>query len=199
MKYATLHLRARRVPAAAAVALATSASAWLAWVLASDTRQVGTPLAAVAVMLACVAVSVTLGGDDEALDRTAAFSWPRLRAVHLLTAFTLLIGLFTLTLVTSAQFGPSAFVVRDVGGLLGLTALGATLLGVQRAWFAPVFLSVISVIWGGPSTHKGMQVLMWMTQPVGTTASTLTAITLAAVGAGAYVRGRTGLSRTESL
>jgi hypothetical protein len=199
MKYATLHLRARRVPAATTTALATSACAWLAWVLASDTRQVGTPLAAVAVMLACVAASATLGGDDEALDRTAAFSWPQLRAVHLLVAFTLLTGLFLLTLVTPAQFGPVAFVVRDVGGLLGLCALGATVLGAQRAWFAPVFLSVIAVIWGAPSTNRGVQVLLWMTQPVGTTASTLTAIALAAVGFGVHVRGRTSLPRTESL
>ena len=199
MKYVTLHLRARRVPAAAIVALTTSACAWLAWLLASNTRQAGAPLAAVAVMLACVAVSVTLAGDDEALDRTAAFSWPRLRAIHLLTAFGLLLGLFAVTLATPVQFGPFAFVVRDTAGLLGLTALGAVMLGAQRAWFAPVCLSVIAVFWGGPTTNHGLQVLTWMTQPVGTTASTITAIALATIGAGAYVRGRTTLSRTENL
>lgn len=199
MKYLTLHLRARRVPAAAAVALSTSACAWLAWYLASDTRQMGRPLAAIAVMLACVAASVTFGSDDEALDRTAAFSWPRLRALHLLAAFGLLLGLFTVTLATSVQFGPFAFVVRDTAGLLGLTALGAVTLGAQRAWFAPVGLSVIAVFWGGPSTHHGLQVLTWMTQPVGITASTLTAIVLAVIGASAYVRGRTSLPRTEAL
>jgi hypothetical protein len=199
MRYLTLHLRARRVPAAVAVALATSACAWLAWLLASDSRQMGRPLAAVAVMLACVAASVTFAGDDEALDRTAAFSWPRLRAIHLLTAFGLMLGLFTLTLATSVQLGPFSFVVRDTAGLLGLTALGAVVLGAQRAWFAPVCLSVIAVFWGSPTSNHGLQVLTWMTQPIGTTASTITAIALAVIGAGAFVRGRTSLPRTENL
>jgi len=199
MTYLMLHLRARRVPVAASVALATSACAWLSWFLASDARQVGPPLAAVAVMLACVAVSVTLAGDDEALDRTAAFSWPRLRAIHLLAAFGLLLGLFTVTLATPVQFGPFGFVMRDTAGLLGLTALGAVILGAQRAWFAPVCLSVIAVFWGGPTTNHGLQILTWMTQPVGTTASTVTSIALAVIGTGAYVRGRTSLPRTENL
>lgn len=199
MKYLALHLRARRVPAAVSAVLSTSACAWLGWFLASDHRRAGAPLAAVAVMLACVAASVTLAGDDEALDRTAAVSWPRLRAIHLLTAFGLMIGLFSATLATPVQFGSFAFVVRDTAGLLGLSALGAVALGTQRAWFAPVTWCVIALPFGGSTTHHGMQVLTWMIQPVETTASTVTAIVLAVVGAGAYVRGTTRLSRTEAL
>jgi len=199
MTYLTLHLRARRVPAAATVALATSAGAWLAWVLVSDTRQIGAPLAEIALMLACVAAAVTFSGDDEALDRTAAFAWPRVRALHLLTVFGLLIALFSVTLITPAQFGPFSFMVRDAAGLLGLTALGAVLLGTQRAWFVPVGWSAITVFWGGPSSNPGMQVLAWMTQPSGATASTITALALAVIGGGAYVHGRAGLPRTENL
>jgi hypothetical protein len=199
MKYLTLHLRARRVPAAASFALATSACTWLGWFLASDSRQVGRQLVAVTVMLACVAMSVTLAGDDEALDRTAALPWPRVRALHLFAAFGFLIGLFTLTLATPAQIGPFAFVLRDVAGMLGLVALGAVALGAQRAWFVPVFLSVVAVFWGQPTSHQGMQVLTWMTQPVETRLSMVTAVALAAVGGAAYVRGRVSLPRTEQL
>jgi hypothetical protein len=199
MKYLSLHLRARRVPAAGCGAVATSVCTWLGWMLASDSHQVGPELVAVTVMLACVATSVTLAGDDEALDRTAALAWPRVRAVHLLTILGSLLGLFSLTLATRAQLGPFAFVLRDVVGMLGLIALGTVFLGVQRAWFAPVFLSVVAVFWGRPTSHHGIQVLTWMTQPAETRASLITAVALAVTGCGAYVRGRTGLPRTEWL
>jgi hypothetical protein len=199
MTYLPLHLRARRVPAAVTAALGPAGCAWLGWFLASDHREVGAPLASVSIMLACVAVSLTLAGDDEALERTGSRPWPRVRAAHLLIAFALLIGLFTASLATPLRFGSVAFLTRDIAGLLGLTALGAVLLGAQRAWFGPVLLSVLSVIWGAPTSHHGLQVLTWTTQPTGTTASTMTAIVLAVIGGGAYVYGRTGLPRSESL
>ena len=194
-----LHLRARRVPAAVVAALSTSGLAWLAWYLASDHPKVGPPLAAITVALACVAVSVTLAGDDEALERTGSLPWPQVRALHLLIAFVLLTGLFVGTRATPVQFGSVAFVTRDIAGLLGLTALGSTVLGAQRAWLAPVCLSVISVFWGAPSSRPSLQILTWTTQPTGTTASTITAVGLAALGAGVYVHGRAGLPRTENL
>jgi hypothetical protein len=199
MRYVTLHLRARRVPAATVATLVISMGAWLVWFFASDERQAGPPLAAVTVMLACVAASVTFGSDDEDLDRTAALSWPRLRAIHLLVTVSLLIGLFTTTLATAVQFGSFTFVVRDVVGLLGLTTLCAVALGAQRAWFAPVCWSVITLFWGGPTTNHGMQVLTWMTQPVEATASMATALALAVIGTGVYIRGRASLPRPESL
>jgi hypothetical protein len=199
VRWLTLHLRARHAPAAAGLALLASVSAWLAWFLASDTRQVGPPTTALAVTLAAVAASQTFTGADESLDRTAALSWPRVRAVHLLTVFALLVGLFTVSLVTPAQFGPFGFVVRDAAGLLGLTALGAVVLGTQRAWFVPIAWCVIALPYSGPTTHHGLQVLTWMTQPVGTTTSTGTAIVLAVAGTVAFLRGTTRLPRTEAL
>lgn len=199
MRRLVLHLRARHAPAAAGVALLAAVGAWLAWLLASDTRQIGPPTTAFAVALAAVAAAQTLSGADESLERTAAVDWPRLRAVHLLVVFALLVGLFSVSQATPAQFGPLGFVLRDVAGLLGLVALGATGLGSQRAWFAPVAWCVIALPYGGPTTDRGLQVLTWMIQPVDVGASTITAIVLAVAGTGAYVRGTTRLPRTDAL
>jgi hypothetical protein len=199
VRWLVLHLRARHAPAVAVASVATTACAWVGWFLASDTRQVGPLTTAVAIMLVAVAASQTFAGADESLDRTAAVSWPRLRAAHLLVVFLLLVGLFTVSLATPAQFGPFDFVVRNAAGLLGLTALGAVVLGAQRAWFVPVAWCVIAIPYSGDTSHRGLQILTWMNQPVDVTASTVTAIVLAVVGSAAFVRGRTTLPRSEAL
>jgi hypothetical protein len=199
MRWLGLHLRARHAPAAAAAAVLSGVVAWFAWLLASDSRLVGPPTTAVAVMLAAVAAAQTFTGPDESLDRTAALSWPRVRAVHLLVVLALLIGFFAISWATEAQFGPFGFLVRDAAGLLGLTALGSVLLGVQRAWFAPLAWCLIAIPYSGPTDHLGLQLLTWMTQPVGTTSSTVLAVGLAVVGTAAFVRGTARLPRTEAL
>lgn len=198
MRWLSLHLRARHAPAAAAVAGLAAVTAWGAWLLASDTRQIGPPTTAFAVALAAVAAARTFSGADESLDRTAAVDWPRLRAVHLVVVFALLLGLFAVSLPGPAQFGPFALVVRDGAGLLGLSALGSVLLGSQRAWFAPIAWCVIALPYGG-SAGRSLQVLTWMIQPVDVGAAAVTSIVLAVAGAGAFVRGRTRLPRSEAL
>ncbi len=60
-----------------------------------------------------------------------------------------------------------------------------------------MFLAVVSVFWGGPTSNHSLQILTWMTQPTGTTASTITAATLAVVGCGTYVYGRTAAPRPD--
>jgi hypothetical protein len=48
-------------------------------------------------MLAVTAAGVTLTSDDEELDRTAAISWLRWRAVHLLVVLAVVVGLLAAT------------------------------------------------------------------------------------------------------
>lgn len=71
--------------------------------------------------------------------------------------------------------------------MLGLTALGAALLGVTRAWIAPLAWTLIAILpMMGPSEHLRMQVAGWLIQPADTTAATVCATILAATGLLAY-------------
>ena len=81
-----LHLRARRVPVALAAAVGTTALIWALWLIFSDGRDVADLVVVLTVALMVSALSTTLAGPDEDLERTAALRWPRWRAVHLLAA-----------------------------------------------------------------------------------------------------------------
>ena len=185
MRWLTLYLRSRRAPMALILAGVLMAGLWSLWLVFSESRNVDLQMVVLTVLLLVAAVTATLGGPDDALEKTAAIVWPPRRIAHLLVAFLIIAGLLLVTLVTGARFGPAWLVVRDVGGLVGLTALGAATLGIARAWFVPLGWTLAAVMF--PQSEPGIgRVLTWQAQPPSGTAAAVTAGLLALGGLIAY-------------
>jgi hypothetical protein len=190
VRYLTLHLRSRRVPATAAVAVAVTALMWTVVAVFSEYRDADLPIVVLLVLLLVAALTPTLGGADDALERTAARRWPPLRAAHLLAGLALILALVLVTLVTGARFGPAALVLRDAAGLLGLAALGAAVLGAGRSWFLPLAWTLPALMVPSGGTAVAGRVLTWQAQPHDSRAAAVTAAVVAVAGLLAYaVRG----------
>ncbi|BFU45102.1 hypothetical protein [Krasilnikovia sp. MM14-A1004] len=185
MRWLGLYLRSRYAPAALAAAGGCVALTWLLWTVSSNSRDVGVPMVILTVLLLVAAVTATLGGPDDALDRTAGLSWPRWRSAHLLAALAVIVVPLLATLSTGARFGPAGLVVRDAAGLLGLTALGAATLGTARAWLAPLGWTLAAIAYPMPEQVTG-QILTWQSQAPGNRAAGVTALLLAVSGLAAY-------------
>ncbi|MGW0838957.1 hypothetical protein ACWD26_02135 [Streptomyces sp. NPDC002787] len=184
MRWLTLYARSRQVPASFA---AMVLSAVAVWALAGDGGEgPGNPQLPVLVLaVGAMAASIGLGGQDLALDRTAAIRWAPRRAAHVLLAGAV-VGTALLTVQTMGEpMATTAFVVRDSAGLMGLAALGAALSGGRYAWTVPFAWLSFSLI-APPPTSTPMRVVTWMLLPPGTTAATWTALTLAITGTAAY-------------
>ncbi|GAB3144458.1 hypothetical protein GCM10027290_22870 [Micromonospora sonneratiae] len=184
MRWLTLYLRSRRVPVALATALGSTVVMWVLGSVVSDGPP-GVTMVVLTVLLLVVALTATLGGPDEELDRTAALPWAPRRVTHLLAALAVVVGLPLLTHLTGTSFGPAWLVIRDAAGLLGLTALGAPLLGAGRAWFVPLGWTLAATVY--PATgHLLGEILTWQSQAPGSTPAAVTAVLLAVGGLIAY-------------
>ncbi|GIJ60986.1 hypothetical protein [Virgisporangium aurantiacum] len=187
MRWLALYLRSRGAWVAVAVAVGAVALVWGAWSWFSDARTVNARAVTLTVMLGVAAFARTLDGPDESLDRTAAVRWPLRRFVHVLVLGAVIVGLLMPTLLTGARFEPATMVLRNTAGLLGLTALGAALVGAALCWVAPLTWTVVSVLPILDASSKvGWQVVGWLVQPTGTTAATACAVVLAVSGLAAY-------------
>ncbi|MFC7273046.1 hypothetical protein ACFQS1_03540 [Paractinoplanes rhizophilus] len=185
MRWLTLYLRSRRAPLALAVTIIGSATMWTLWSVFSDSREVAVELVVLTVLLLVTTLTATLGGPDDALERTAALPWPPRRAAHVLAAFLVVAGLPLVTLATGARFGPAWLVLRDAAGLIGLTALGAATIGVAKAWFVPLGWTLAATLF--PQSEPVVaRILTWQTQPRASTAAAVTAGLLAVGGLVAY-------------
>jgi hypothetical protein len=184
MRWLTLYARSRQIPASLAAMLIGAVAVW---VLARDgSSGPGDPrLPALILTTGAMAVSVGLGGQDLALDRTAAIRWVPRRAAHVLLAGAVVAGVLLTVQTMGAPLATTAFVVRDSAGLMGLVALGATLSGSQYAWTLP-FAWLSFSFFAPPPTSAPMQVVKWMLLPPGTAAGTWTALVLTVVGTAAY-------------
>ncbi|WP_405563631.1 hypothetical protein OG418_02970 [Streptomyces phaeochromogenes] len=184
MRWLTLYARSRQIPASLA---AVVIGAVAVWALARDgSSGPGDPkLPALILTTGAMAVSVGLGGQDLALDRTAAIRWVPRRAAHVLLAGAAVAGVLLTVQTMGVSMATTAFVVRDGAGLMGLVALGAALSGSQYAW-TPPFAWLSFVFFAPPPTSAPMQVAMWMLLPPGTAAGTWTALVLTVVGTAAY-------------
>lgn len=186
MRWLTLYLRSRRVPVALVATGGCAAFVWSSWAVLSTSRDVTPQLVVLTVLLMVATLTATLAGPDDALDRTAARSWPPLRIAHLLTASAVVIGPLLATLPTEARFAPAALVVRDAAGLLGLTALGAATIGVPRAWFGPLGWTLTVVVVSPASDRRWHQVLTWQSHAPDSRAAAAMAGLLAVGGLIAY-------------
>ncbi|MDX3385883.1 hypothetical protein PV682_31150 [Streptomyces niveiscabiei] len=175
MRWLTLYARSRHVPATLAVVLTGTVLAW-----AATRGGTGDPrLPALALAAGAMAASIGLGGQDPALDRTAAIRWTTRRAAHVLLAAALLAAALLGT-GTSA-----ALVARDSAGLMGLAALGAALHGAHHAWTLPFAWLALAFV-APPPTSTAARIVSWPLLPPDSTAAAWTALTLTATGVTAY-------------
>ena len=130
VRWLTLYARSRQVPASLAAVVISAVAVW-ALVARDGGGGPADPRLPVFVLVAGVtAASAGLGGQDLALDRTAAIRWRPRRAAHVL-----LIGMVVCAVLLAVQamggqdLATTAFVVRDSAGLMGLAALGAVVCG----------------------------------------------------------------------
>ena len=186
MRWLTLYLRSRRAPIAIPAAVACTAVMWSLWAGFSDTRTVAVQTVVITVLLLVVVLTATLGSPDDALEATAAIRWPVRRLLHLLAGFLLVVVLLLVTTGTKAEFGPAGLIARDAAGLIGLTALGAAVAGIARAWFLPLGWTLAAILFPQGEPLAG-RVLTWQSQPADSVAAAVVAGLLAAAGLVAYV------------
>ncbi|MFB8105964.1 hypothetical protein ACFC3O_24545 [Streptomyces sp. NPDC056007] len=175
-----LYARSRHVPASALAVLAGTVLLWAfthdGGASAADPRTGAFVLA-----LGAMAASVGFGGQDQALDRTAAIRWWPRRAAHVLAAATAVAAAVTAAQALGDSGTALALTVRNSFGLTGLAAIGAVLAGGAYAWTLPFGWLLLAFV-APPST----EVAAWMLMPAGTGASTGTAFVLATVGTVSY-------------
>ncbi|MBB5906267.1 hypothetical protein [Actinoalloteichus hymeniacidonis] len=175
-----LYARSRQLTASLAAVVISAVVVWAIGRGPTDHR-----LALLVLATGTIAASIGLGGQDHALDRTAAIRWMPRRAMHVLLA-GVVVGAVLLTVQTMGhELATVEFVVRNCAGLLGLAALGAAIAGGQYAWTLP-FAWLAFAFFAPPPTSVPMEVATWMMLPPGTAAGTWTAVTLGVVGTTAY-------------
>ncbi|MFD5468722.1 hypothetical protein ACFWIQ_38885 [Kitasatospora sp. NPDC127059] len=182
MRWLTLYARSRQAPASAAVILLVVLATWAL----DDGRgpmDLGTTVLVLTMSVA--AGSVGLGGQDAALERTAAIRWMPRRAAHVLVIGAFAGAALLALRLMGVETSPTGFVVRDAAGLAGLAALGAALFGAQLAWILPTGWLAVTVLSPPPPGTLG-KVVHWMTFTPATTASTGTAWALLVVGTVLY-------------
>ncbi|MDH6133650.1 hypothetical protein P3T37_003046 [Kitasatospora sp. MAA4] len=182
MRWLMLYARSRQVPASAA---AVTLVALALWALDRGKDPVGLGIAALVLTANVAAASVGLGGQDAALDRTAAIRWMPRRAAHVLLLGAVAAAALLAVRAAGPNLAPAAILVRDGAGLAGLAALGAVLCGAPLAWTLPTGWLAFTVCVPPPGGAAG-QVVSWMIFPPGTAAATGTAWALLVAGTVLY-------------
>jgi hypothetical protein len=179
VRWLTLYARSRQVPASLAVLL-VSALAALAGGAEEDPK-----LLLLVVATGAMATSAGLGGQDLALDRTAALRWVPRRGAHVLLAGAVVGVLPSALRFLAGHPATTEFALRDAAGLMGLAALGAAFWGGPYAWTLP-FTWLAFTLFAPPATGTPTRIATWMLMPPGTVSATWTALALTAAGTTAY-------------
>ena len=190
MRPLALYLRSRAVPATAAAILVCTVVLW-ALGLAVDHPQGRVLVALLVAVAATTAIAPGLAGADHDLDRASAIAWPPRRAAHVIVAGAAVLGLLAATALVQEPMAGTGQIARNVAGLTGLVAIGATVLGAARAPLLPVIWTSLVLQYappmGEPPTRPAYKVMLtWMVQPADTRAATVAAVALAAAGTLAY-------------
>jgi hypothetical protein len=77
-------------------------------------------------------------------------------------------------------------VVRNTAGLLGLCALGAVVVGVHRAWIAPLAWTLTAIMLELSGNGGTWHAITWLVQPAGSRTAIVVATVLAVGGGTAY-------------
>jgi hypothetical protein len=184
MRWLMLYACSRQVPTSAA---AITLVALVVWALNQGSGKGPADLGIAILVLTTnvAAASIGLGGQDAAMDRTAAIRWMPRRAAHVLLIGTVAGAALLAVQAAGPKLAPAALVVRDTAGLAGLAALGAVLCGAPFAWTLPTGWLAFTLLAPTPGGTAG-QVASWMIFPPGTAASTGTAWALLAIGTTLY-------------
>jgi len=184
MNWLVLYARSRQVPLSAAVVAALALGVWalVDGAPAGAEDRVTTALVLTANVLAA---AVGLGGQDAALDRTAAIRWALRRTAHVLLIGAVAGAALLALQAAGPHLAAASVVVRDSAGLAGLAALGTACWGTTYAWTLPAGWLAPTVLVPPPGGTPG-RVAMWLIQPAGTTAATVTAFSLLLVGGALY-------------
>lgn len=183
MRWLILYARSRQVPTSAAAVTLVALAAW-----AFNHDSVGPMDLGIAVLILATnvtAASVGLGGQDVALESTAAIRWAPRRAAHVLLAGAVAGAALLAVQAAGPKLAPAEVVVRDSAGLVGLAALGAVLCGAQFAWTLPIGWLAFTLLVPVPPGVAG-EVGGWMIISPVTTASAATAGALLATGTVLY-------------
>ncbi|MFE5584115.1 hypothetical protein [Kitasatospora sp. NPDC056531] len=183
MRWLILYARSRQVPTSAAAVALVALAAWAFNQDGAGPMDLG--IAVLVVTANVAAASVGLGGQDAALDRTAAIRWMPRRAAHVLLAGAVAGAALLAVQAAGPRLAPAALVVRDSAGLVGLAALGAVLCGAQFAWTLPIGWLAFTLLVPVPPGIAG-EVGGWMIISPATTASDATAWALLATGTVLY-------------
>ncbi|MFI8230848.1 hypothetical protein ACIGDI_18600 [Streptomyces sp. NPDC085900] len=186
MRWLTLYARSRQVTAALAALVIGTVAVWaLAGQGGAGAGTGDLRLPVLFLGAGAMATSTGLGGQDLALDRTAAIRWMPRRAAHVLLAGAVVAVMLLIVRAAGRDLPDAAFVVRDTAGLMGLAALGAALAGAESAW-APPFVWLSFAFFAPPPTSTPMQVASWLLLPSGTPVATWTSLALTVAGTTAY-------------
>jgi hypothetical protein len=185
-----LYLRSRGIPATAAAMLGCAVTLW-ALGLAIEHPQGRSLTALLAALAATAALAPSLAGPDHDLDRASAIAWPPRRATHIIVAGAAVVSLLTATALADEQMAGTGHIARNVAGLTGLVALGASAIGATRAPLLPVVWTVLVLQYappmGEPPTRPTYKVMLtWMVQPADACPATTAAIILAVAGTFTY-------------
>ncbi|GAB2786062.1 hypothetical protein [Streptomyces daliensis] len=194
MRWLALYARSRQVPASAAAIVLVALGVWAFGGHGADGGDGGGPtgpadprLVALVLTTGVTIASVGFGGQDVALDRTAAIRWVPRRAAHVLLAGAVVGALLLALRAVGPALAPVAFVVRDSAGLAGLAALGATVCGAPYAWTLPAGWLAFTLFAPQQTGVPGPgQVAGWLLLPPGTAVATWTALTLLVGGTALY-------------
>ncbi|MGW7514282.1 hypothetical protein ACWGJ2_01645 [Streptomyces sp. NPDC054796] len=197
MRWLVLYARSRQVPASAAAIVLVALAVWAFGGHGADgadgadgggaTGPADLRLVALVLTAGVTIASVGFGGQDVALDRTAAIRWVPRRAAHVLLAGAVVGALLLTVRAVGPVLAPVAFVVRDSAGLAGLAALGATVCGAPYAWTLPTGWLAFTLFAPQQTGVPGPgQVAGWLLLPPGTAVATWTALTLLVGGTALY-------------
>ncbi|WP_166356197.1 hypothetical protein [Phytoactinopolyspora limicola] len=189
--FLVLHLRARGVMFSV---IAVGVVALIAWAGAnhlmsqpfSSGPDARIPVVMGAPLLAAIVVSFGLSGRDEWLERSTAFPWRRVRAVHATVMAVVAGAILALTGLRAAQTYGSFELVRNTVGFLGLVLVAAAVVGVGLAWL-PVSAYAAVIYLAAPRDLGGHTVWWtWPLQPWSTSTAAWMAAMLVVVGVVAY-------------
>ncbi|MET9400348.1 hypothetical protein [Kitasatospora sp. NPDC002965] len=181
-----LHLRSRAIPATVLVFLAAAGVSWAGFRL--DDPGMSRTIGLTALVLGVAAISRTLSGPDEELERGTPVPWRLIRFLHLALLGAVLLGLLIAVRPIAGERThavPLGNLVLAGLALSAVTALAAVLLGAHAAWAPPVGWALVMLTVGSRNSPGG-QALTWMVQDPRTVISTTVAVALTVVGAAAY-------------
>lgn len=187
-----LYMRSRRVGWATLTLALLAVGSWIgsAWLFAQPEFGIGNgslrPLLIFATFVAASVIGASASSPFGETERTAARSLRPLRFGHLaalllITVFLLLVVLTFFDLENVRSSHPVLALVRNLGGLVGLTLLTARLIGARLSWTVPLAFVMASYL-AAKLPDDTFAAWAWQMQPGTDNLSWIIAAALGALG-----------------